>query len=95
MSCCWQEKKQKEQQKAQKKAAASQSKRKDASAKLSPSTSALVLEELVVKSESLVPPFVTLCVAFIEQEGLTAEGIYRVNGNRAQVDLLMDKFREG
>ena len=92
-------KKAKEQQKAQKKAAAAaaaaaaaQSKKKDS--KLSPSVSAPALEELV-SDDSLVPRFVTLCVRFIELEGLTAEGIYRVNGNRAQVELLFDKYREG
>ena len=89
-------KKAKEQQKAQKKAAAAaaaaQSKKKES--KLSPSVSAPALEELV-SDDSLVPRFVTLCVRFIELEGLTAEGIYRVNGNRAQVELLFDKYREG
>ena len=42
-----------------------------------------------------VPAFVTLCVDYIEREGLEAEGIYRVPGNRAQVELLFEKFREG
>lgn len=32
---------------------------------------------------------------FIESEGLDSEGIYRVPGNRAHVDLLFQKFEEG
>lgn len=32
---------------------------------------------------------------FIETEGLESEGIYRVPGNRAHVDLLFQKFDEG
>lgn len=35
------------------------------------------------------------CVRFIESEGLDSEGIYRVPGNRAHVDLLFQKFDEG
>ena len=93
-----QEKKAKEQQKAQKKAAAAaaQSKKKDAAAaaKISPSVSGQTLEELAC-DDTLIPPFVTLCVENIEQEGVTSEGIYRVNGNRAQVELLYEKFKEG
>ena len=32
------------------------------------------------------------CSEFIEREGLDAEGLYRVPGNRAHVDLLFAKF---
>lgn len=35
------------------------------------------------------------CVRLIENEGLDSEGIYRVPGNRAHVDLLFQKFDEG
>lgn len=31
---------------------------------------------------------------FIESEGLDSEGLYRVPGNRAHVDLLFQKFDE-
>ncbi|XP_021701384.1 rho GTPase-activating protein 190 isoform X2 [Aedes aegypti] len=44
--------------------------------------------------KNLVPLFVEKCVKFIELEGLDSEGIYRVPGNRAHVDLLYQKFDE-
>jgi len=44
---------------------------------------------------SLVPPFVCACVEYIENEGMSAEGLYRVPGNRAHVDQLMESFKEG
>jgi len=33
-------------------------------------------------------------IRFIEEEGLDSEGIYRVPGNRAHVDMLFQKFHE-
>lgn len=42
-----------------------------------------------------MPLFLEKCVKFIENEGLDSEGIYRVPGNRAHVDLLFQKFEEG
>lgn len=41
-----------------------------------------------------VPFFIKRCVEFIENEGLDAEGIYRVPGNRAHVDAFFQKFYE-
>ncbi|KAG5682870.1 hypothetical protein PVAND_012190 [Polypedilum vanderplanki] len=41
----------------------------------------------------LVPVFLERCVLFIERE-VESEGIYRVPGNRAHVDLLYQKFEE-
>ncbi|XP_050671752.1 rho GTPase-activating protein 190-like [Leptidea sinapis] len=41
-----------------------------------------------------VPLFVEKCVQFIEREGLASEGLYRVPGNRAHVDMLFTKFHE-
>ena len=41
----------------------------------------------------LVPVFLERCVHFIERE-VDSEGIYRVPGNRAHVDLLYQKFEE-
>ncbi|CAH0764837.1 unnamed protein product [Diatraea saccharalis] len=41
-----------------------------------------------------VPLFVEKCVEFIEREGLASEGLYRVPGNRAHVDMLYSKFYE-
>lgn len=45
-----------------------------------------------VKSEK---NFLEKCIEFIELEGLDSEGIYRVPGNRAHVDLLYKAFEEG
>lgn len=41
-----------------------------------------------------IPIFVKKCIEFIELEGLDAEGIYRVPGNRAHVDAFVQKFEE-
>ncbi|XP_028025613.1 rho GTPase-activating protein 190 isoform X1 [Bombyx mandarina] len=41
-----------------------------------------------------VPLFVEKCIEFIEREGLGSEGLYRVPGNRAHVDMLFTKFYE-
>lgn len=41
-----------------------------------------------------IPLFIKRCIEFIEQEGLDAEGIYRVPGNRAHVDAFVQKFKE-
>ncbi|KAL5277723.1 RhoGAPp190 family protein [Megaselia abdita] len=43
---------------------------------------------------SNIPIFLQKCIQFIEMEGLDSEGIYRVPGNRAHVDLLFQKFEE-
>lgn len=40
-----------------------------------------------------LPLFVKRCIEFIESEGLDAEGIYRVPGNRAHVDAFVQKFK--
>ena len=53
------------------------------------------LEDFVQSEENAVPLFVEKCIQFIEEEGLDSEGIYRVPGNRAHVDLLFQKFDEG
>ncbi|KAG9510932.1 Rho GTPase-activating protein 190, partial [Fragariocoptes setiger] len=39
-----------------------------------------------------IPLFVKRCIEFIEAEGLDAEGLYRVPGNRAHVDMFVQKF---
>ena len=41
-----------------------------------------------------MPVFLSRCIHFIEIEGLLTEGLYRVPGNRAHVDLLFQKFDE-
>ena len=53
------------------------------------------LEDMVQSDNNLLPVFIEKCVTFIEKEGLSVEGIYRVPGNRAHVDLLMERFKEG
>ncbi|KAL1491496.1 hypothetical protein ABEB36_012085 [Hypothenemus hampei] len=47
-----------------------------------------------VQSDNYIPVFMEKCVKFIETEGLDSEGIYRVPGNRAHVDLLFLKYEE-
>lgn len=51
--------------------------------------------DFVQSEKNLIPLFLEKCVEFIEQEGLDSEGIYRVPGNRAHVDLLYQKLQEG
>lgn len=53
------------------------------------------LEDMVQGEHHLVPLFVELCIEFIEADGLSTEGLYRVPGNMAQVQQLMERFREG
>ena len=53
------------------------------------------LDDFIQSSSNLIPLFVEKSIAFIEEEGLDSEGIYRVPGNRAHVDLLFQNFDEG
>jgi len=41
-----------------------------------------------------IPVFIKRCIEYIEFEGMDAEGIYRVPGNRAHVDALLQKFKD-
>ena len=50
---------------------------------------------ILQSDKNYIPLFLEKCVKFIETEGLDSEGIYRVPGNRAHVDLLFQKFEEG
>ncbi|KAG1685818.1 Rho GTPase-activating protein 190 [Nymphon striatum] len=52
------------------------------------------LEEFVQSEDKPVPLFIEKCMQFVEEEGVDSEGIYRVPGNRAHVDLLFQKFEE-
>ena len=45
-------------------------------------------------SEDPIPCFLRKAITFIERDGLDAEGLYRVPGNRAHVDLLFQRFDE-
>ncbi|XP_026272441.1 rho GTPase-activating protein 190 isoform X2 [Frankliniella occidentalis] len=56
--------------------------------------SAPTLQDFVQSDDNSVPLLLEKCVKFIEEEGLDSEGIYRVPGNRAHVDLLFQKFEE-
>lgn len=53
------------------------------------------LDDFIQSQSNLIPLFVEKSIAFIEEEGLDSEGIYRVPGNRAHVDLLFQNFDEG
>lgn len=53
------------------------------------------LPDFIQSETNYIPLFLEKCIQFIEQEGLDSEGIYRVPGNRAHVDLLYQKFEEG
>ncbi|KAG8238832.1 hypothetical protein J437_LFUL018708 [Ladona fulva] len=54
----------------------------------------LTLEDFVQSEDNSIPLLLEKCVRFIEEEGLDSEGIYRVPGNRAHVELLFQKFDE-
>ena len=59
------------------------------------STSGATLEEQAQSDGNSVPLLVQKWSTYIEEEGMETEGIYRVPGNRAHVDLLFEKFKEG
>jgi hypothetical protein len=52
------------------------------------------LSDFPLSKQTGVPIIIEQCVLFIENEGVESEGIYRVPGNRAHVDLLFLKFEE-
>lgn len=54
-----------------------------------------LIEDFAQSETNRIPLFLEKCVRFIEDEGLDSEGIYRVPGNRAHVELLFQKFEEG
>ncbi|XP_048511915.1 rho GTPase-activating protein 190 isoform X2 [Athalia rosae] len=54
----------------------------------------LLIEDFAQSETNRIPLFLEKCVQFIEDEGLDSEGIYRVPGNRAHVELLFQKFEE-
>ncbi|XP_025993656.1 rho GTPase-activating protein 190 isoform X3 [Solenopsis invicta] len=53
-----------------------------------------LIEDFAQSDTNRIPLFLEKCVRFIEDEGLDSEGIYRVPGNRAHVELLFQKFEE-
>nr|XP_022293223.1 rho GTPase-activating protein 190-like isoform X5 [Crassostrea virginica] len=81
------ERKQKEQQKVQKK------KKKDG--RPGNSESGCKLSEFPMSSNNpSLPQFVETCVEFIDKEGMSTEGIYRIPGNKLQVELLQSKLQD-
>lgn len=54
-----------------------------------------LIEDFAQSETNRIPLFLEKCVRFIEDEGLDSEGIYRVPGNRAHVELLFQKFDDG
>lgn len=70
-------------------------KRKSKSAGKNGSDPVSAISDFVQSEKNFVPLFLEKCVEFIEKEGLDSEGIYRVPGNRAHVDLLYQKLEDG
>ncbi|XP_049781040.1 rho GTPase-activating protein 190 isoform X2 [Schistocerca cancellata] len=69
-------------------------KRSKQKVKSSPVTHQATLQDFAQSESNYIPLLLEKCVRFIEEEGLDSEGIYRVPGNRAHVDLLFQKFEE-
>ncbi|XP_013415832.1 rho GTPase-activating protein 35-like [Lingula anatina] len=47
-----------------------------------------------LQGDAILPMFVEKCIVYIEENGLGSEGLYRVPGNKAHVELLLQKFNE-
>ncbi|ESO03011.1 hypothetical protein HELRODRAFT_112376 [Helobdella robusta] len=52
------------------------------------------LSTLCQSSDKPLPLFVEKCISYIEEHGMSFEGIYRVPGNRAHVNYLIKRFHE-
>ncbi|CAF1123406.1 unnamed protein product [Adineta ricciae] len=52
------------------------------------------LSRCVQSSESGVPLFMEKCIQYIEEYGLSVEGLYRVSGYKNQVELVINKLTE-
>lgn len=55
----------------------------------------LTLTRFPLSKDSGVPVFIEKCIQFIEEYGLTTEGLYRVSGYKNQVELVINKLIEG
>ena len=55
----------------------------------------LFLARCRLASESGVPMFIEKCIAFVEDHGLTIEGLYRISGYKNQVDLVIHSLSQG
>ena len=54
----------------------------------------LTLSRCILSKELDIPLFIVKCVRYIEEHGLTIEGIYRVSGYKNQVELVINKLTE-
>lgn len=50
--------------------------------------------ENICEAGCFVPAFVDKCIEFVENSGMQVEGIYRVNGNQADISLIEQKVEE-
>ncbi|XP_016142236.1 rho GTPase-activating protein 35 [Sinocyclocheilus grahami] len=48
----------------------------------------------VVSLERPIPVFIDKCIRYIEATGLTTEGIYRVSGNKAEIESMQRQFEQ-
>ncbi|XP_066515206.1 rho GTPase-activating protein 35 isoform X1 [Hoplias malabaricus] len=48
----------------------------------------------VVSPDRPIPLFIDKCIRFIEATGLTTEGIYRVSGNKAEMESMQRQFEQ-
>ncbi|XP_037533433.1 rho GTPase-activating protein 35 isoform X2 [Nematolebias whitei] len=48
----------------------------------------------VVTPERVIPVFIEKCIRFIETTGLSTEGIYRVSGNKAEIESVQRQFEQ-
>lgn len=74
-------------------AAEKEEKKRIKAAAKSTGKSGKTLANFKISDKTMVPIFLEKCVHFIERE-VDSEGIYRVPGNRAHVELLYQKFDE-
>lgn len=54
----------------------------------------LKLSRCVLSSETGIPLFVEKCIQYIEQHGLSIEGLYRISGYKNQVELIINKLND-
>jgi len=98
-----QEKKEKEKEERENKAKIKEEKKKEKQEKKTASRTNMkansvqgqpAMEDFRASDDNPIPVFLSRCIEFIELEGLVTEGLYRVPGNRAHVDLLFQNFDE-
>jgi len=81
-------KEEKRKEKAEKKVAARQG------IKANSVQGAVCIEDFRASDTNPVPVFLSKTIQYIEAQGLDAEGLYRVPGNRAHVDLIFKQYDE-